>query len=134
MISVLQQRGFLYRVFDLTTTLTAAATTYATLIAALQALTAANFSVTASGTIVSTSANGHSVTFSQATASGSNPQDYSQFAAAARDLYTSARSALISAGIAAPTDLQVWTEMMDRPELQRITELGPSSMSTLRDS
>lgn len=129
MLSTTQRRGFLWRIYDLTTTLTATATTYATLLAAVQAVGAANFTITSTGTITAVAGNGKSVTLGAA-ASGATPVDYAEAAAALRDLYQDSRAAIISSGIASPTDAQIFTEMKFR--LQPVTELAPSNFAALR--
>lgn len=115
----------MWRVYDLVTTL-GGGTTYATFILALQALTTANFNVTAfTGTITAVSANGRSVNLGAGGVS-SSPEDYGACVGCLRDLYVSVRAVLISSGVAVPTDAQIFTEMMDRPELQSIVEVGAS--------
>lgn len=122
----------MWRIFDTTTSLTASASTYATLLAALQAMASGVVSVTtASGGIISTSANGHSVTFDRVT-SGNSQMDYAANAGELRDLYQNSKAALISAGDASPTDTEIFDEMMDR--LQSIREYGPSQFIDLRNA
>jgi hypothetical protein len=106
------RRGLMYRVYDLTTSLTATATTYATLIVALQAIGASNFSVSTTGQVVATSANGRSVQFGNL--GGASPTDFAESAGDLRDLYVQSRADLVTSGIASPTDAQIFTEMMDR--------------------
>ncbi len=123
----------MYRVFDLTTSLTPAATQYATLIAALQALTLVTTSLspaTTSGIVTGVSANGHSVTYAETGQYSTTADDFSGNSAFMRDVYTESRLALISAGIAAPTDPQIFDEMMFR--ISPATEIGPSCFSGLR--
>lgn len=121
----------MFLIYDQTTTLTGAATTYATLLIALQAMTSGSgsFAVTANGQLVSVSGNGHSATFSQSS-DGATPADFSENAGFLRKLYVESKAALISAGTPAPTDLQIWDEMYFR--IAPVSSYGPVEMSNLR--
>ena len=118
----------MYRVYDLTTSLTGTATTYATLLIAIQAITAANFSVSTTGQITMTSANGRTVEFGSS--GGATPVDFAESAGDLRDLYVDSKAALITSGIAAPTDAQIFTEMMDR---LRAVKVATSDFSRLNE-
>ena len=128
-LSTQQARGFMWRIYDLTTSLTAAASTYTTLLAALQAMGGGTFSITSSGQIQSVSANGHTVTFGQTT-SGASTTDYAENAAYLRDLYVWSKAALVSAGDASPTDAEIFDEMMHR--LEPCVEYAVGSYQNLR--
>ena len=129
MLSTQHRRGFLWRIYDLTTTLTGSATTYATLLAAVQAVSSSQFSFSSTGTITAVSANGHSVSFGHSS-SGSSPESYAENAAGLRDLYETSKANLISAGDPTPTDAEIFDEMMDT--LQSVRSLQLTSMQTLR--
>lgn len=70
-------------------------------------------SAVSSGTFVTDhSANGHSTSRQAAGWSGLNPSEVASFAAELRNLYTICRDALIEEGTDAPTDAQIFDEMV----------------------
>lgn len=102
-------------------------TTYATLLAALNAAndTASLSASTGSGSVVETSANGHSIKFADPNAATAlvAPADIAELTGEFLDLYDSANAALIASGIASPTDTQRFEQMLD--ELQPAYEATP---------
>jgi hypothetical protein len=91
---------------------------YATLLESIQALAFASVAGVRVGTISATAANGHSVQFASLK-DASNPEDYAALGGEMLDLYDASNAALIASGVAAPTDAQLYTEMLDR--LQAVT-------------
>lgn len=119
-LAAIDLQGFLDKIEDSTTTLLGSSSTYANLITALRAFTAAQYTLTASGEIKSTSANGHEVTFADSSVEGSRANDYRQGAAKIRDIYRDSRLALISSAeitsneAASTADPKIFAEMRFR--------------------
>lgn len=89
--------------------------------AALNESISEHYQSTRTGKVVSaTAAAGRSVQFSQPAANGASPADIAELASDLLDLFEECDSALISAGIAAPTDAQIFAEMKVR--LKPVTE------------
>lgn len=88
------------------------------LLDALQGLPSA---VAGAGAVKSTAGAGHSVEFFGPSDGAVSPSDAASLYSDLLDLYDRARAALISAGVAEPTDELVYEEMMDR--LQAVREV-----------
>jgi hypothetical protein len=86
---------------------------YATFLAALQAAAFLVADANKSGTPSSITAGDRSTSFSNSD-HGSTPSDMADMWGELLDLYDISLAALISSGIASPTDLQIKTEMLDR--------------------
>ena len=87
--------------------------THATLLVSLQAQAFASVDGVKSGTISSTSANGHAVAFETGN-DQETPGDFAALGGEMLDHYDASNAALIASGIPTPTDLQIYTEMLDR--------------------
>lgn len=108
MLSVLNMRLWLR-----TTWAAVQAGTYASLQAGLLAQATAKQANVASGLIANTAANGHATSFSTAE-QGMNAEDWVTSGSYLLDLYDKCSAVLISSGIAAPTDAQIYAEMLFR--------------------
>jgi len=106
-----QRDAFLDYLEDNTTTLTAGATLYATLLDALKAQTAASVGVSQIGTIIRTGADGAFTEFAQASEYDQGPQGRTTEWAIIRRTYRSASERLINAGTPSPTDPEIFAEM-----------------------
>lgn len=80
----------------------------------LDALAALPSSVAGVGAVRSTAGNGHTVEFFGANEGAVSLADAAALFSQLLDLYDQARAALVSAGIATPTDAQIYAEMIDR--------------------
>lgn len=121
-----QRDAFLDYLEDNTTTLTSSATLYATLLAALQAQTAASVGVSQIGTVIRTGADGAFTEFAQASEYDPGPQGRTSEWAVIRRTYRQARERLINSGIDSLvlTDREVFDEM--RFLLIPVREFGAS--------
>lgn len=110
----------------------AAVTAAQTLLARLESQAdSAVTALSASGSIKSTAGNGKSVEFFGPGDTGLSPTELGSLTGEMLRLYTMSRSALVTSGVAVPTDLEVYNEMLSR--LDPVTELGPSTFTTLRE-
>lgn len=90
-----------------------------TLSAGLRAFSQGRFRETSAGRyITSATGNGHSVSFLVPT--GVSPHSASEHASRLLDLHDESRAALVSSGIDAPTDEQVFAEMLHRCKPVRV--------------
>lgn len=98
--------------------------TYATLLAALNAGndSAASVSSAGTGTVVEVSANGRTTRLQSPTEFSTTSQESARAWADLLDRYDSSKAALIAAGTAAPTDAQIYAQML--------AELVPAYEST----
>lgn len=102
-----------------------------TLLAQLEAQAdSAVTALSASGAIKSTAGNGKAVEFFGPGDTGISSTELGTLTGEMLRLYDLSRAALVSSGVASPTDAQIYEEMKFR--LEPVTELGPSTFSTLR--
>lgn len=93
-------------------------------------MTAGTVSLFSTGTISRTFGNGFGAEYFPASEYQAGPEAYAGIAGEFRDLYELSKTVLINSGIASPSDLQIWQEMMSR--LTPVRELGPSDFSAIR--
>ena len=105
--------------------------TYATLLIALNADAVTKLAAIDSGTVSMTSGDGHTVQFASPMDTFS-PEDAAEQISELMDLYDGSKSALISSGIASPTDLQIYTEMLDR--IQAVHEFAANYIGLRTDN
>jgi len=122
-----ERNAVLDAIEDNTTSLDATATTYATLLAALKAMTAAAASVTQVGNIKNTGADGAFVEFFGASEYDPGPQGQRAVAGRIRQTYRDCIAILDSAGNPTPTDREIFDEMRDR--LTPVREIAPTDFS-----
>lgn len=87
--------------------------------------------LSASGSIKSTSGNNKSVEFFGPGDTGLSSTELGNLTGEMLRLYSLSRSALVSSGVASPTDAEIYAEMLYR--LDPVTEIGPSTFVTLRE-
>lgn len=102
-----------------------------TLLARLEAQAdAAVTALSASGAIKSTAGNGKAVEFFGPGDTGIDSTELGTLTGEMIRLYDMSLAALVSSGIASPTDAEIYAEMKSR--LDAVTEIGPSTMVSLR--
>lgn len=106
-------------------------TNVATLLGRLEAESDKRVEATMSGgTLVGTSANGHSAAFARPTEGGTSFGEMAALCAEMIRRHDEARQALIDAGTASPTDAQIYAEML--AQLIAVTDYG-SDYTSLRE-
>ena len=112
------KRLWLRRQYALTTA--GGGTLYATLTLALQTEAFPRLDSISGGLVSSTTARDRSVAFSNSD-HGATTEDFAALSGDMLDLYDASRAALVAAGVSSPTDVQIYTEMLDRLQTVRQT-------------
>lgn len=94
--------------------------TFTTLSLALNDLITSRLEAISGGTVLLTSANGHSVQLASPD-KGLSAEDWAEGLSYLMDLYDNSLAALIQGGIPAPSDAQIYVEMLD--QLRPITTM-----------
>ena len=121
MVETAIKRGWLRRIYAQVT-----AGTFASLTIALANAENSRIDAVSSGTISSTSGNGHSVSFAT---QGDSPgqDDFAACISELQDTYDAARAALVAASVST-TDANIYAEMMDRLQPVRVLTKDFSQM------
>lgn len=103
------------------------------LLVAIQAQLDARFAAASSGqSISSVSGNGHAVTFATGTGSGNASADILALCGEMERLHDLSKQSLVNAGIASPSDAQIYAEMKHRIG-DGVYEVEPSQFAELRN-